>query len=210
MDNFLDNLLAEVSDGEGSPDSPSASPGGGSEVEAAADPPLTPSKRSLPPAASLARRTIGRGRVRKSRLKTLTQKHKLMIGMHLNGVKTCDIAEAMGCGDATVTTVIRDPLAQEVIEHYYEGVEDELKALFPKVVDSVRDALGKNKDMNTRLKGVDRFTKLTGRGEKEQGERGVTVQVITDARTKFVQEIRAATVKSPVEVIDVEVEEVDV
>lgn len=93
-------------------------------------------------------------------------------------------------------SVIRDPLAQEVITYYYEGIESELKALFPAVVNTVRDALG-NASIETRLKGVDRFAKLTGLDAKDGGNKGTTVQIIMDARTKFVQEIRASADKVP-------------
>ena len=81
--------------------------------------------------------------------------------------------------------------------YYYEGVESELKALFPKVVDAVRDALDSD-TVGMKLKGVDRFAKLTGMDGGKDDKKGVTVQIITDARTKFVQEIRAAEEKVPV------------
>ena len=167
---------------------------------------LSPETPSLPvrvppsSPASLARRVVGRGLSTRPTLKKLSQRHKLIIGLHLSGKATKEIAKVIGCSQAIVTGVIRDPLAQEVIMFYYEGVEDELKALFPLVVGTVRDALTAGA-MDTRLKGVDRFTKLSGLDNREGGEKGVTINIIQDARRKFVQEIREASK----EVIEVEV-----
>lgn len=200
MDDFINDILGEELEGSAVPlaapsEPPSASPssqGGGFLVK-------QPS-----PAATLARRTIGKGRLNKDGLKRLSQRHKLMIGMHLNGVSNAKIAEEMGITTGTVGGLVRDPLAQEVIAYYYEGVEAELKALFPKVVDTIRDSLD-NGSISTRLKGVDRFTKLTGMGEKGDDKRGVTINIVQDARKKFVQEIRDAARTQ--EVIDVEVED---
>lgn len=187
MDDFLTDLLGESS-----------------EVE----PAVVPLQRAAPtmfspnPAVSVARRIIGTPRKRKSGLKRLTQRHKIIIGMHLTGSKTIKIAEKIGCSVGSVLSILRDPLAQEVIMHYYEGVEDELKALFPKAVDAVREALDDNA-VGTKLKGVDRFMRLSGIGEGGSEGNNITVNVITDARTKLVQEIREAAAKQKPEVIDV-------
>ncbi len=163
---------------------------------------VAPMSLSPSPAASVARRIIGTPRKRKNGLKLLSQRHKLIIGMHLTGSKNIEIAEEIGCSVGAVCSILRDPLAQEVITHYYEGVEDELKALFPKAVDVVRDALDSDEVIGTRLKGVDRFMRLSGIGEGGNDGNSVTVNVITDARTKFVQEIREAVAKKKPEVIE--------
>ena len=187
MTDFLTDLLGESS-----------------EVELA----VVPLQRAAPtmfspnPAATVARRIIGTPRKRKSNLHRLTQRHKIIIGMNLTGSKNAEIAEEVGCSVGTVCSILRDPLAQEVIMHYYEGVEDELKALFPKAVDAVRNALDDNA-VGTKLKGVDRFMRLSGIGEGGPEGPNITVNVITDARTKFVQEIREAAAKRQPEVIDV-------
>lgn len=213
MSDFLDDLLKEAPE-EGSPvPAPGAEEEGGT-VERAAPHANAPVPFSPEPAATLARRTVGIAKTKRNGLKRLTQRHKLIIGLHLNGESNAHIADVVGCSRITVSTVIHDPLAQEVITYYYEGVEDELKALFPAVVDTVRDALG-NKSIETRLKGVDRFAKLTGLDAKDGDKKDITMNVIVNARTKFVQEIRAAGEKvapaaergAAPDCIDVEVEE---
>jgi len=146
--------------------------------------------RSPNPAATAARSIIGNARIRKSRLKSLTHRHKIIIGLHLQGKSSVEIARVMGCSATTVSSVVGDPLAQEVIKHYYEGIESELKALMPKAVDAIRGALN-SQDTSMRLKGVDRFAKLSGIGEQDRNA-GVTVNVIQTARERFVDEVRSA------------------
>ena len=191
MTDLLDDLMEKAPEEGSLPVPASGAEGENGAVERTPPQVNAPVPFSPEPAATLARRTIGTPRKRKSGLKSLTQRHKLIIGLHLNGKSNEHIADVVGCSRMTVGYVIRDPLAQEVITYYYEGIESELKALFPKVVDAVRDALD-NGAIGIRLKGVDRFAKLTGLDAREGENKGTTVQIIMDARTKFVQEIRAA------------------
>lgn len=197
MDDSLDDLLKDAPEEGSLPVPTSGAEGEDGAVERTPPQANAPVPFSPEPAATLARRTIGTPRKKKNGLKFLTQRHKLIIGLHLNGKSNEHIADVVGCSRLSVGSVIRDPLAQEVITYYYEGIESELKALFPKVVDAVRDALD-NTAIGTRLKGVDRFAKLTGLDGREGENKGTTVQIIMDARTKFVQEIRAAAEKVPV------------
>jgi hypothetical protein len=203
MPDFINELLSEVSGEEGPPTPSLGTAGEGEEVETLVVPAVAPSIRSPSP-ASLARREIGTAKVKRDRLKRLSQRHKLIIGMHLNGIPHVKIAEHVGCSRETIGLVIKDPLAQEVVTYYYEGVEEELKALFPRVVGAVREALD-NASIDTKLKGVDRFAKLTGMGGEASGEKAISVSVVLDARTRFVNEIKEEARK----MIDVEVEEVE-
>ncbi len=206
MDDFVNDLLEEVPEEGSHPTSPNGALGENGTVERTAVGQSAPVPFSPSPPATLARRTIGTPRKRRDGLKRLSQRHKLIIGLHLNGKSHKYIAGIVGCSEVTVSTVIHDPLAQEVITFYYEGVESELKALFPKVVDAVRDALD-NTAIGTRLKGVDRFAKLTGLDNRGDEGKGVTVNVVLNAREKLVQEINEA--RQTQEVIEGEVVEDD-
>ena len=197
MTDLLDDLLKEAPEDGSLPVPASGVEGENGAVERTSPQVNAPVPFSPEPAATLARRTIGTPRKSNAGLKRLSQRHKLIIGLHLNGKSNEHIADVVGCSRMRVGSVIRDPLAQEVITYYYEGIESELKALFPKVVNVVRDALD-NGSIGTRLKGVDRFAKLTGLDARDGENKGTTVQIIMDARTKFVQEIRAAGEKVPV------------
>lgn len=196
MTDSLDDLLKEAPEEGSLPVPASGAEGENGAVERAAPQANAPVPFSPEPAATLARRIIGTPRKSRGGLKRLSQRHKLIIGLHLAGKSNEHVADVVGCSRFMVGSVIRDPLAQEVITYYYEGIESELKALFPAVVNTVRDALG-NASIETRLKGVDRFAKLTGLDAKDGGNKGTTVQIIMDARTKFVQEIRASADKVP-------------
>ena len=200
MSDFINELLTEVPGEEGPPTPSSSAAGGDGPVETSFVPALAP-RLSSP--ASLARRTVGEAKVKKIHLKRLSQRHKLIIGMHLAGKSYREIATTVGCSTHTIGRIILDPLAQEVIAYYYEGTEEELKALFPKVVEAVRDALD-NSNIEVKLKGVDRFAKLTGMGEENRGNKEVNVTVMLDARQKFVNELRAEAEK----VVEVEVVEI--
>jgi len=197
MTDSLDDLLKEAPEEGSLPVPTSGAEGENGAVERTPPQVNAPVPFSPEPAATLARRIVGTPRKKKSQLKRLSQRHKLIIGLHLAGKSNEHIADVVGCSRLTVGAIIRDPLAQEVITYYYEGVEDELKALFPAVVDTVRAALG-NASIETRLKGVDRFAKLTGLDGDRGENKGTTVQILLDARTNFVQELRAAAEKVPV------------
>ena len=198
MADFLDDLLKEAPEEGSLPVPASGAEGENGTVERVTPHTNAPVPFSPEPAATLARRIVGTPRKGRKALKRLTQRHKLIIGLHLAGKSNAEVSDVVGCSRMMVSSVIRDPLAQEVITYYYEGVEDELKALFPAVVDTVRDALDPLKSIDTRLKGVDRFAKLTGLDAKDGDKKDITMNVIVNARTKFVQEIRAAREKAPV------------
>ena len=197
MSDLVDDLLKEAPEEGSLPVPASGVEGENGAVERVPPSANAPVPFSPEPAATLARRIIGTPRKSRGGLKRLSQRHKLIIGLHLAGKSNEHVADVVGCSRFMVGSVIRDPLAQEVITYYYEGIESELKALFPKVVNTVRDALD-NASIETRLKGVDRFAKLTGLDGKDGEKTPITLQVRIDARTKFVNEIRASAEKVPV------------
>lgn len=140
-------------------------------------------------------------------LRRLSARHKAIITMHLQGKKGTDIARTMGCTAATVYSIIKDPLSQRVIEHFTNGFDSDLKALFPLVIDAVRDGL-ESQDKELRLKAVDRFQKLTGRGEQRGERTSVNVNIIGDVRARLVNEIKQAAdpdvLEAPGELLDTE------
>ena len=72
------------------------------------------------------------------RLRRLKPRHRKVIGMHLAGVPSRDIAKAMGTTDSAVSIILSDPLAQEVIEKARASWEMEFDALYGKHLDSLR------------------------------------------------------------------------
>ena len=141
------------------------------------------------------------------RLKKLSARHMTMIALHLTGkFKAGYIAEYIGCRAITVYRVLNDPLAQKVINDFHSGVMLDLKALAPLTVDAIRDGL-EDKDLDVRLRAVDRFDKLTKTNDNEAADINVSVSFVNNVRDRFFGELREIADKSGI--IDVEAEEVD-
>lgn len=132
------------------------------------------------------------------KLKKLNNIHKLMIAMHLDGLALGDVAQKLEVHYMTVWRVINDPLAREIIDNFRRGYEEDLKALFPKAIKVVKEAL-ESSDLKIALGGVDRYGKLAGIGDNE-GSKGpaVAITIINDARTKFVRELRTIATEAKV------------
>ncbi len=143
------------------------------------------------------------GEEKKEGLKELKVKHRQIITLHLQGIAGTRIAETLHCSVGMVYNTISDPLAKKLIDHYISGVENDLEALLPLAVGAVRDGLNSG-NMDTKLKSVDKFTKLSGRDEKEVAP-GMNISIMGDARIRFVAELkeitnRASKPPAPIEV----------
>lgn len=75
------------------------------------------------------------------KLKRLKPLHRQMIAMHIGCFSNRDIAFQMNIDEITVSRVLRDPLSQELIKSYAEGIDAELEALLPLGVDVLRKSL---------------------------------------------------------------------
>jgi len=80
--------------------------------------------------------------------------------MHLEGKSGETIALAIGCTFITVSRILNDPLAVDLLSVIYKDRQGEIDALAGKAIAAVRDGLEPHLDMRTRLGAVDKFTKL--------------------------------------------------
>ena len=120
-------------------------------------------------------------------LKNLTIEHQYILALYMTGkYSQTEIARMAEVHNGTVWKVVHSKLGQELIKEWKSGLEAELDALMPLAVDAVRGAL-KSGDKKTKLLGVDRFVKMTGRGEPGAG---VTVNIVNDARGRFIEDLR--------------------
>lgn len=95
------------------------------------------------------------------KLKKLTFRHRKIIAYHIQGFSNEQIAFYMNCTNMTVSRVLNDPLAQAYIQQAGRDRENELNALLGSAVSVVREGLTKEGlDIGTRLKAVDRYSKL--------------------------------------------------
>lgn len=145
----------------------------------------------------------------KMRLKELKPVHMKIVAMHLQGMKGTKIAESffaqgIKLSAASINSVLRDPLAKDVIERFREAYHEELLALGSLATDAVRDGL-ESGDKELRLKAVDRFVKLRG---DHEGVKGVSVQVnILDARTNLVKvltDVAGPLIEGAAELVEVD------
>ena len=125
------------------------------------------------------------------KLRKLTQRHIRIISMHLTGnYKGVEIAEKVGCTVTRVYQVLNDPLAKKIIDDFQVGQIADMEELMPKVVDAVRDGPVSG-DQRVRLSAVDRYAKMTQRGDDGEGKAGVNLNLtVVDARERFVDNIR--------------------
>lgn len=99
------------------------------------------------------------GELKLRRLKPL---HRQMIAMHIGCFSNRDIAFQMNIDEITVSRVLRDPLSQELIKTYAEGIDAELEALLPLGVDVVRRALLSD-SAKIAMQGVDKLFRALGK-----------------------------------------------
>lgn len=100
-------------------------------------------------------------------LKKLNSRAKLIISFHLCGWKGVDIAAHLGVTQATVSRVLNDPLAQKHIEQEYKLLDGEFRALYPRTIDALRQALNSS-DEQIQLKAVDIWMKAHGKYQHEK------------------------------------------
>lgn len=93
------------------------------------------------------------------KLKKLTRKHYEIIARHLAGQSGERIHNEMNLSVVTISRVLNDPLAQQVIKRSYKDRQSELDALAGMAIGAVRDTLTVG-STSEKLAAVDKFTKL--------------------------------------------------
>jgi hypothetical protein len=94
-------------------------------------------------------------------LKKLTGKHLTCINYHLAGEKSSNIAKAMKVTEAWVSTILNDPLSQDVIRSRFHLMDMELRAMMPQAVQVLRDSMA-HEDPHVKLSGADKWLKANG------------------------------------------------
>lgn len=120
-------------------------------------------RKQYDPAVYQFEKVIGkRTKTGELKLKRLKPLHRQMIAMHIGCFSNRDIAFQMNIDEITVSRVLRDPLSQEVIKVYAEGIDAELEALLPLGVDVVRKALLSD-NAKIALQGTDKLFRALGK-----------------------------------------------
>lgn len=116
---------------------------------------LAPTQRYLAEKRSGIRRENGALKLRR-----LTARHYKIIGLHLEGKSLEAICQECRVTISTASRILNDPLAKSLLAKVYGHREQEIHALAGKALEATRDALGADKDIGTRLRGVDKFVKI--------------------------------------------------
>lgn len=111
------------------------------------------------------------------KLKKLTNKHLRIISMHLRGHSGESIAASIGCTFITVSRILNDPLALDLLKLVYKDRQGEIDALAGQAINAVREGLDSTMSMRIRLTAVDKLTKLKDSIGKE-GESEKTAEDI--------------------------------
>lgn len=116
---------------------------------------LQPTQRYLAEKRAGMRRENGAMKLRR-----LTARHYKIIGLHLEGKSLEQICQECHITISTASRVLNDPLAKHLLSKVYSHREDELHAMAGQALQATRDALGPEKDIGTRLRGVAAFVKV--------------------------------------------------
>ena len=120
-------------------------------------------------------------------LKSLSVLHKYILALYMTGrYSQTEIARLSEVHYMTVWRVIHSKLGQELIKEWKDSLEEELEGLMPLAVEAIRGGL-KAGDKKLKLLAVDRFIKMTGRGEDKSG---VTVNIVNNARGRFIDDLK--------------------
>ena len=119
------------------------------------------------------------------KLKKLSSRHLEIISRHLQGESGETIAILMGCTIITVSRILNDPLAQDLLSTIFRDRQNEIDALAGKAIAVVRDGLDEKRDMRIRLGAVDKFTKLKDSIGKEDDTAKTAEDVVQEIFAKL-------------------------
>ena len=124
--------------------------------------------------------------------KKLKPRDRHVISCYVMGMRLVDVAEQFDLSLAQVINILQDPLSQQYLESFDQAHRDELGAMLPLVNDAVRDAL-ESPGIDTKLKGVDRWTKVQRvvNGDAGNVEASQKTEEIRAARFRFIDQIKS-------------------
>lgn len=123
------------------------------------------------------------------KLKRLRPFHKQVLALHLAAWPNEEIAKKLNRSPSWISSVINDPLSQEVLNNFEDLQEEEFKRLRLLANSALRDALLPHKNDSTRLRAARIFYQKDG---EAKGEKGETAE---DVMAKVLQNIEAENVQ---------------
>ena len=92
--------------------------------------------------------------------------HYQILRMHLSGMNNEEIARQVGKTSSTISRILTDPLVLSLLDNHYKAEDARFKALYPKVIDAIDDALDKNNNPKLRLEAADRYLRAHQKFDK--------------------------------------------
>lgn len=93
--------------------------------------------------------------------KRLRMIHRRAIALHLQGLTGREIDRRLGKGQGWTSALLRDDRVKALLEEAYKEYDQELRALTPKAIDTIRTHLD-NPDGNVALRAADMVFKTQG------------------------------------------------
>ncbi len=93
-------------------------------------------------------------------LKYLSGRHRKIIELYIGGMANKDIAAELRVRPSTVSRILADPLVRREVDSAVEQHRQRLVAMSGLAVSTVADAMN-SQNMGMRLRGVDRYAKLS-------------------------------------------------
>jgi predicted transcriptional regulator len=130
------------------------------------------------------------------KLKRLKPLHRHIIACHQRGYSNRDIAHLMDITEITVSRTLNDPLAQELMKEFSEGIDHEMEGLMALGVDAIRNALQDN-DKKISLKASDQLFRAMGKYNHTQDDPNKVKDTAEDviARVLNVMENQSESIK---------------
>ena len=113
-------------------------------------------------------------------LKKLTQKHKDMVVLSLQGLSRDKVAEVCGCTPEYVTMINKQPLARAYIADLEEHLDLRLRGMYERSLDAIKDGLTSPK-ISDRLAAAQIQMAATGKSELSSGKDSQTAEDVVGA-----------------------------
>lgn len=107
----------------------------------------------------------------------VTTAHRRVIALHMSGWSNMNIATAMNRHPSWVSNVLGDPMIQGIIKRLLSETDDQLAALFPLAVNTLKDVMEKGSD-GARVNAATTILKSQGKIKDGEGKQATAEDVI--------------------------------
>jgi len=125
----------------------------------------------------------------KSQIKFVTNTHKKIAHLFINGFSHKQIAKVLSIPEQKVGLVLNDPKIKPALEQAEWFAQQEISMLIPQAIKCVREMLQDDQPTSTKDKGIKNFKELYSLFNRDERPT-VSVNVNTGAREKMLEELK--------------------